>query len=564
MRVSAGAALGLGCIAIVVAPLVLPAFYVLLLTQAVLFGLFAFGLDLVWGRAGVVSIGHALFFGCSAYGVAIAVDRDVPAVLGAAAGIALALVLALAVASSGLRARATASSMAVLTLGATLLGGKLATAGGSVTNGTNGLFVAQPEYPATYAWICMAIAGATVLAIWQLVLRARVGNRLAAVRLNEQRAAELGIAPFPHRVLAFLLSAGVAALAGALAAPVLGLVSPAVIGIVLSTQVFVWLAIGGRASLVGPFLGALLVVFGQEALSDASEEYYALALGVVFVGVMVVAPDGIAGLWRRPGGEIVARRHRPRGRATVPAVPGAAALQVEGIVQRFGAATALDGISLTVRAGESVCLIGPNGAGKSTLLQVVGGQLSPDAGTVAILGHPCTRLAPHARARLGLGRSFQVPSLFAELTVREHFALAVQEADRVHPLPDAYRRFGDKLAEVQAGHLPPGERRSLEIAIAVAAGPRLLMLDEPTAGLTREEAREFARVLHEVQATLGCAIVTVEHDMEIVRTLAARVIVLHQGRVLAEGSMDAVSANPAVRHAYLGGADEREPHAARG
>jgi branched-chain amino acid transport system permease protein len=236
----------------------------------------------------------------------------------------------------------------------------------------------------------------------------------------------------------------------------------------------------------------------------------------------------------------------------VPAPVSLEALWVDGVVKRFGGVPAVDGVDLSVAPGEIVCLVGPNGAGKTTLLNVISGELDGDAGRVLVGGHDVTRAPVHRRVGYGLARTFQVPSLFAELTVAEHLALVEQEARTPADLGDLFERFAGPVAGLRASELSLGDRRALEIAIALASSPRLLLLDEPAAGLGRDEAYALARDLLDVRERLGCAMVAVEHDMEIVEMLADRVVVLHRGVVLHEGSWGEVERDSRVREAYLG------------
>jgi branched-chain amino acid transport system permease protein len=227
-------------------------------------------------------------------------------------------------------------------------------------------------------------------------------------------------------------------------------------------------------------------------------------------------------------------------------------LEARGIVKRFAGNTVLDGVDLVVRPGEIVCLIGPNGAGKSTLLNVLTGALTQDAGTVALRGARVETAPPHQRVAAGLARTFQIPSLFPGLTVAEHLILARQEAGAADTLPRSYQRLEQEHGADRVVLLSLSDRRSLEIAMALCSRPDIVLLDEPAAGLARNEAGALAKTLRRLRDQVGCAILCVEHDMEIVRDLADRVVCLHYGRVISEGSMDEVSADAQVRRAYLG------------
>jgi branched-chain amino acid transport system ATP-binding protein len=241
-------------------------------------------------------------------------------------------------------------------------------------------------------------------------------------------------------------------------------------------------------------------------------------------------------------------------------------LETRGLVKRFGGVVATDRVSLEVRAGEIHAVIGPNGAGKTTLVAQLAGEVRPDAGTIHLAGADVTGLPVHARSALGLARSFQVTSIFRDLTVLDNAALAVQAhagssfrfwrpARRDAALREPARAV---LAEVGladradrvAATLAHGEQRQLEIAMALATRPRLLLLDEPTAGMGPEESARMVALLRALKGRRG--VLLVEHDMEAVFALADRVTVLVYGRVIATGPPDAIAASPEVREAYLG------------
>ena len=279
-------------------PFLLSEFKVGLIGLGLTYGLFAVGLDLAWGRTGIVSIGHAVFFGLGVYGVAIAVTRHFSPELGGLIAILLAGGVGALTATAGLRRATNPSTMAVLTLAITLLAEKVARDWWSVTGGSSGLFVPPLTDTYTYYWICLVAIALIVAVLWFGVLNRRLGNRLTAIRLNDQRAEHLGIPVFRGRVIAFTLSAIVAAIAGALSAPWMSSVSPDRVGIVLSTQVLVWVAIGGKNSIVGPMLGAVALTYGQDALASSLGSYYLLILGGLFILSVLLVPNGIAGVFR--------------------------------------------------------------------------------------------------------------------------------------------------------------------------------------------------------------------------------------------------------------------------
>jgi branched-chain amino acid transport system ATP-binding protein len=244
-------------------------------------------------------------------------------------------------------------------------------------------------------------------------------------------------------------------------------------------------------------------------------------------------------------------------------------LQTENLAKRFGGIVATDDVTLDIRTGELHAIIGPNGAGKTTLIAQLSGQLTPDAGRIHFAGHDISALPMHRRSHLGLARSFQITSLFLDLSVLDNVALAVQahaghsfrfwrdargEKELREPARAALARVGLSAREHQpASALSHGEHRQLELAMALAGQPRMLLLDEPMAGLGPEESARMVGMLRELKKDL--TILLVEHDMEAVFALADRITVLVYGRVIASGAPADIRANPQVRDAYLGEAE---------
>jgi ABC-type uncharacterized transport system ATPase subunit len=230
------------------------------------------------------------------------------------------------------------------------------------------------------------------------------------------------------------------------------------------------------------------------------------------------------------------------------------------LTREFGGVRALDGVSLEVAPGEQVCVIGPNGCGKTTLFNVITSQLPPSSGEVAFNGRSLAGLAPHHVARLGIARKFQVPSVFEDLTVQENLEVArfglPPSTSPLSSRPDLSAllqqiQLADR-AQVPAGRLPHGARQWLEMGMLLAQGPRLLLLDEPTAGMTGAETLATADLVRRLAEHSGTAVVVVEHDMRFVQALGARVVVMLAGRVVADGLFDEVRRLPQVREAYLG------------
>ncbi|MBM3505668.1 MAG: ATP-binding cassette domain-containing protein [Alphaproteobacteria bacterium] len=230
-------------------------------------------------------------------------------------------------------------------------------------------------------------------------------------------------------------------------------------------------------------------------------------------------------------------------------------LRARDLAIRFGGVAAVQGVSLSLSDGELRCIIGPNGAGKSTLFNLLAGSLKPDHGTIEFGGRSIVGLAVHEFARVGIARKFQVPSLFTSLTVRENLSVASRvregamnrEARIERTLVDLEL---EDCVNVLAGELPHGQKQWLEIGMALMSRPRLLLLDEPTAGMGPEETQKTARLLLGLASSL--TIVVIEHDMYFVRALASPTLVLHQGQIIAEGNFADIERNDLVRDVYLG------------
>lgn len=558
---------------------------------AVLFGvnaLLAQSINLLTGYAGQISLGHAALYGAGAYGSAIpAVLYDWPTWASALTGVAVAALLG--VAMSVPAGRVHEFYLAMVTLGLGLLAFEVMRQWSGVTGGFSGLGgIPSPVLAnlslggwqvglVSYYYLAVALV---VVITWLLanIVRSHLGRSLVAVHTNELAAATLGINPGGRKRLAYLLSAVLAGIAGVCYAHLVGYVSPDAFSLHASIAILVFAVLGGIRTLAGPFLGAAVLTFLPDRLHAISEHQH-LIYGLVLLLSYVLLPRGIAGLFPYRTAlvhpSVVRRKADPAPVEATPAEGGD--LEVRDVVQDFAGVRALDGMSMSVRPGTIHGLIGPNGSGKTTLLNVVSGVYRPTSGTVTFNGHRIDGSAAHRLARAGVGRTFQHPLVFDELTVRENVVVgaerwyrsslaatmlrlpgAVAEERRlVRSAELAIEQVGlTDLSDHLAGTLPFGRKRMLELARAIALRPALLMLDEPAAGLAEQDLAELSRLLRHLRDD-GMTIVVIEHHMDFLLELAETVTVLDHGQVIFDGDSQAVRTDERVLTAYLGSATNR-------
>jgi ABC-type branched-subunit amino acid transport system ATPase component/ABC-type branched-subunit amino acid transport system permease subunit len=442
-----------------------------------------------------------------------------------------------------------------------------------------------------YYYLVLAVL-AVAVAIVARLRHTGVGRTTIAVRDNPTTAAAYTVSPARTSLRVFALAGGLAGLGGALLGGSLQSVPTTRFFTVGDSLALVSIVvIGGLGSVAGPILGSLWVV-GLPAFFPDNDLVPLLTSSVGLLVLLLYFPGGLVQVAyagrdavlalaeRRLGPRPPERRHTvpasvaPSGRATLP--EGAPALRVADVAVRFGGIRAVDAVALRVDAGEIVGLIGSNGAGKSTLMNAIGGFVT-SSGTVQLLDDDVSGLAPQARARRGLGRTFQAAALFPELTVRDTVQVALEARHRTGLLaaalclPRSVRRErarrteADELidflglgryADSPVAELSTGTRRIVELAGLLALDARVLCLDEPTAGVAQRETEAFGPLIREVRRELQASMLIIEHDMPLVMGISDRVYCLETGRVIAEGPPAAVRADPAVVASYLG-TDER-------
>lgn len=537
----------------------------------------AVSLDLVWGYAGILSLGQLLPFGAGAYFTArLTSEAAALSPVALLCSAALGAAVAAAVGIAAFRRQLSLVVIGLLTLMLSLTFERVAAQWRAVTGGFNGLTdVPQMNL---FGWqlgdraqdLAITVSSVAIIAaVWWLVHRP-IGAVLVGIRDNERRMEALGYDTIRLKVWVYALGGVVAGLGGALYVHRTGFVAPGVFGFTLATNVVLWTLIGGRGTVIGPVIGTFAINFASAALADAWLQYWVLATGLVFIAAVVLIPEGVLP-WalgrlgrpaRSPNDPTLSVLQAPSPSSALDAV-----LSAQSIGKAYGPFTVLDDVSISIQDPELHCLIGPNGAGKTTMLDILCGQQAHQRGTVAVFGDDLTTQPAWRFARRGVSRKFQAPHVLDSLSVAENLAVAgwgraaspwtlvrsgwqaelgegaLQILDRTG--------LGERRHEV-ARSLSHGEKQWLEIAMALAGTCRLLLLDEPTAGMTAAESLEAAALLRGVHAELNLPIVIVEHDMAFIRAVADRVTVLARGGIIADGPVVEVENDPAVRSVYLG------------
>ena len=567
---------GVALILVLVAPMFLDAYSVTILIRSLLYGSIAISLDILWGYAGILSFGQAAFFGIGAYAFGLAVthyDFSTLTVVGAfIVGPLAAASLAGLVAWLGFGPRVSPLYISVLTLVQSVIFVQLIYSGGDFTGSSSGLSGFDTFDLDIATWFRIAgVALVLMTAAGFVFVRSDYGRLLVAIRENEQRCRYSGIGSARVKTALLMGSAVVAAFTGIAYAAFNDVIAPDLGNFQFGTELVIWVALGGRGTLLGPALAAVLIDYVSAILSGALPFVWQLVVGLVFIVVIVLLPGGLGpamfGLVRRRRTDVASAAAYTLDRVPDRTVStgGAAAIVVDGVARHYGSLRVLEGIDFTAQPGELVSIIGPNGAGKTTLIRCISDGLERSAGTVMIAGRSIGRLAPEGCVRLGLGRKFQAPNVFDALTVGESLRIARYRFERLSPLrrADRIRLPAAALRVVEATgldaqlstlvkHLSHGGKQALELAMVLALEPSVLLLDEPTAGLSKAERTLIGTILVDLVRDHGLCVLLIEHDLEFVREISSRIIVLHQGRILMDGSVDDVTRSELVRTVYTG------------
>ncbi len=574
-------------LAVAALPLLSHGFIITLMNYIGIYTLITLGLVLLTGCGGITSFGQAAFVGIGAYATAyLTTAMGWSPWLGLLAGVVLTSLVAFVLGYITLHLGGHYLPLTTIAWGVAIylsFGNfeALGSYGGIAEIPSISLFGYAFDEPRKLYYIIWLFCGLSLLGAANL-LRSREGRAIRALRGGKGMSESLGIEVFWVRLWVFIIAAALAGIAGWLYAHMTRFVSPAPFDLKAGIEYLLMAVLGGAGTISGAVVGAAAVALAKNWLQDLlplltsnSANLEIVVFGCLFILLLHKSRNGIVPLIRRylpfpadtapPAGADEAALPK-----LAPPERGAVLLKVDGLTKRFGGLVAVDNVSFEVKAGTITALIGPNGAGKSTSFNLITGALPASSGSVTFAGRNLSGVKPHEVVSLGMARTFQHVKLRPTMTLLENVmlgsyrrthtgfvagALKLNGAEERAVYHEAMRELGrvglaDKAQEL-AGNLALGQQRVLEVARALAAGPLLIMLDEPAAGLRSLEKKALAELLRSLRAD-GMTILLVEHDMDFVMSLADRVVVLDFGKKLAEGVPAEIQANPAVQEAYLG------------
>jgi branched-chain amino acid transport system ATP-binding protein len=554
--------------------------------DVVVFAIACMGLNVLLGHTGLVSFGHGAWFGLAAYAAALSQRYWFPGAIVLPFLFAILFVAAGALLSGALILRRRGVYFSLLTLALTALLFAIGYRWTELTGGESGLggvtrssvLGLDLDSDRVYYSAVAAIGMATCCLLW-CFHRSPAGSVLLAIRENEERARFLGYPINRYKLVGFVLSASVVAIAGALSVFNHRFASAEPLAVAFSGELVAMVVIGGMRSFLGPALGALFFIVFREFLSIWTP-HWLFYFGLLFVGFIVFSPTGLVGVagrllapFRKRTIEAAAMAGRQiADDAKLPQIyrrDGASAAPVllaQGLTKRFGGIHAVDGIDLAVKDRTLHALIGPNGAGKTTAFNLLSGLFPPDAGQIELAGRSVAGLKPEDITTAGVGRSFQITNLFGGLSTKENLRLAVQarsakrfamwtSADGV---ADVNKETAELVAflglsgmeRAEAASLSYGGQRLLDMGLAIATRPRILLLDEPLAGLAAGERTRIASLLSTIATEIP--VLLVEHDIDRVFQIADHVTVMNEGKVLVDGTVEDARNDAKVREVYIG------------
>ena len=543
------------------------------------------GLNMMMGFTGLISFGHAAWFGIGGYAAALAQLNWFPDQIILPSLFAIVFVTVLSTVVGVLLLRRRGVYFALMTLALCALTYTIAFRWTAVTGGEDGLGnlkrgaigPIQLDDPMVFYAVLAVIALGVLYGLLR-VIRSPFGHVLVAIRENQQRATFQGYPVNRYKLAVFVLSSAVTALAGALSAFQHYIVSAESVSVAFSGQLLAMVVIGGMRSVLGPALGVVFYILFRELFSIWTANWL-FWFGLVFVGFVLFSPSGLVGIWGvlqrrwRPKPEESAAMSRRRIYEGLP-LPGflqpkshdGPVLKVAGIAKSFGGIKAVKDVDLQVESGQIHALIGPNGAGKTTTFNLISGMFAPDRGSILLHDKPVHGLPAHRIGAAGLARSFQITNLFGGLSIYENLRLSMQahhlgrfnawrDIDSyggVHVETAELTKFLglEGIEDIKGGDLSYGGQRLVDLGIALASKPQILLLDEPLAGLAAAERERVCALVRKVSANIPVLIV--EHDIDRVLAFSDVVTVMNDGAVLMTGAPEDVRRNARVQEIYTG------------
>lgn len=567
------------------APVIMPQYPLFVFSLAIVNIIAVLGVNVTMGYAGQISLGHAGFTAIGAYTVALLMVHGgwsfwlAMPVGGIAAGL-LGYVLGL----PALRLGPLYVSM--VTFGFGLVVVVILQNWYDLANGPNGMAVPPPELfgqfidPSHFHYVIVAIA-AILFLITHNLLGSRLGRSFVALRESEVAARAMGVNLAVAKTTAFGLGAAYGGIAGALFAGLTQFVNPDAFVFGVSITYVTMAILGGSGFFAGPIIGGLVLTVIPELLRGAAE-YKELLTGLILLALLIFLPRGVIGLLleyvplqkkkvEKPS--LAIARSEPAPVVRSAGKTGGELLRLEHVSLSFGGLAALRDVSFTVSRNEILSIIGPNGAGKTTVFNTISGLYTPDEGSVIFDGKSLSGQPAHQRAQLGISRTFQNLELFQDISVLDNVLVGAHTQFHNSGLESALRLPGERrredeqrrkalellqfvglgaYAEERAGNLSFGHQRMLEIARALASKPKLLMLDEPAAGLNSAEVATLTSIIRQAGEHYGASVLLIAHTMSLVMDISDRIVVLHHGEKIADGKPHVVQKDQAVIEAYLG------------
>jgi branched-chain amino acid transport system permease protein len=561
---------------VVLAPSLLDTYLVNILIRAFFVAIAAITVDILWGYCGTLTFGQSAFFGIGVYALAICFTEygfgTWQALLALGATVVISVTVAALTGWLSFYPGSTPLYASIVSLVVPIVLVQILYSGGTFTGSSSGLVGFETfdlEFETWFRLAGLSLIAVAVVAL--IVMRSDAGRLLTALRDNDSRCTYLGIDTSRTRIIVLVLTSVIAGLAGFGYAAFGAVAAPENASFTFGTRLIIMVALGGRGTIIGAVVGALTIEVASAYLSGSLPYVWELIIGLALIAVILAFPDGLVGVVKQlirgvrglPSKPAI--QLRPVARAAVAGKDDDIAIEVRDLGKHFGSLSVLDGVQFTARNAELLSLVGPNGAGKTTLIRCLSDGRERSSGHVAIAGRPIGHLPPDRIVRFGLGRKFQTASVFETLTVAEclrvartqHTKPSLTSTSTVLELPSAaiavLERSGlaERLNE-EARNLSHGLKQALELAMVLSLEPEVLLLDEPTAGLTRAERQGFADILTTLVSRDRLCILLVEHDLDFVCEISSRIIVLHQGRIALDGSVDEVVNSALVREIYTG------------